>query len=181
MGNPLSPLIAELFMSNFEITLKNENLLPRFWMRYVDDVCAIVKKDKVPETLNILNSRYETIKFTHEIEQNGRLPFLDLGLERVDNNIEVAIYHKPTSTKRTITNDSNCPIQHKLAAYHSMAHRLCRLPLNVKNYKKEYDRIMETARINGFKSDIVDKIIYKHAKKVKKLGAYNFIRAKSKY
>ena len=168
MGNPLSPLIAELFMADFEMKLKKENLLPRVWIRYVDDVCAVVLKEQVPEILKMLNSRHESIKFTCEIEQDGKLPFLDLELQRVGNGIEFGVYHKPTSTRRTITSDSNCPIQHKMAAYHSMVHRLCRLPLSVANFKKEYEYILETARLNGYKAEMVDKIIYKHSKKVKK-------------
>ena len=43
MGNPLSPFIAECFMSVFEIELKKQNLLPRIWHRYVDDIFAVVE------------------------------------------------------------------------------------------------------------------------------------------
>jgi len=168
MGNPLSPLIAELFMSEFEMSLKQQNILPRVWIRYVDDVVAVVKNENIMEILETLNCQYESIKFTYEKEENGRLPFLDLELQRVGNKIEFGIFHKPTSTKRTITSDSNCPIQHKLAAYHSMAHRLVRLPLSITNYKNEYEYIKETANLNGFSVEVVDKIIYQHAKKVKK-------------
>lgn len=38
MGNPLSPIIADLFMSALEVNLKKQNLLPQVWLRYVDDV-----------------------------------------------------------------------------------------------------------------------------------------------
>jgi len=143
-------------------------VLPRFWRRYVDDVCAIVRKDQVQNVLQVLNSRYESIKFTCEIEKDGKLPFLDLELQRERNKIEIGTYHKPTSTIRTITSDSHCPIQHKMAAYHSMIHRLCRLPLSVANYKKEYDYIKEVARVNGYSAEVIDKIIHKHCQKIKK-------------
>lgn len=178
MGNPLSPLIAELFMANFEITLKKHNLLPRVWLRYVDDVFAIIPKGDSQKVLEILNSQYQSIKFTCEHENNGSLPFLDLNLRRIDDKIDVGVYHKPTSTMRTITSDSFCPIQHKQAAYHSPIHRLCRLPLSVANFKKEYDYICETARVNGYRQDMVDKLVYKHSNKVKKSNLTTFFSQK---
>lgn len=167
MGNPLSPIIAEFFMSALEIKLKKEGKLPRVWYRYVDDVFAIVTKDCVNNVLSTLNAQFESIKFTHEMEIDGKLPFLDLEIQRVGTLIEFGVYHKPTTTKRTITNDSNCPIQHKMSAYHSMIHRLCRLPLSILNFKKEYDFIMETARVNGYEFDLIEKMIRKHSNKVR--------------
>lgn len=113
MGNPLSPLIAELFMSFFEIHLRKNNLLPRVWLRYVDDVFAIIPKNDIEKVLTILNNRFETINFTCEPETNGKLAFLDVELNRMNENIAVGVYHKPTSTMRTITSDSHTPIQHK--------------------------------------------------------------------
>jgi len=127
-----------------------------------------MKKEDIQGMLNVLNNRFESIKFTYELEKNGILPFLDLELQRAGDKIEIGIYHKPTSTMRTITSDSYCPIQHKMAAYHSMVHRLCRLPLSVANFKKEYEHIKEVARINGFDCGIIDKLIQKHSQKVKK-------------
>lgn len=67
MGNPLSPLVAELFMASFEVKLRNGGLLPRVWHRYVDDVCAVVHKDDVQKTLDILNSQHESIIIINSI------------------------------------------------------------------------------------------------------------------
>lgn len=44
MGNALSPFLANLFMSHFEMKMKEEGILPRIWWRYVDDAAAIVEK-----------------------------------------------------------------------------------------------------------------------------------------
>lgn len=95
-------------------------------------------------------------------------------VERVNDSVEFGIYHKPTSTMRTITSDSHCPIQHKKAAFHSMVHRLCRIPLTVAKYQAEYEYIKETARVNGYKSEMIDKLIVKHARKVKNSNLTTF-------
>lgn len=165
MGNPLSPLISEVFMAKFEMDLKSNNKLPRVWHRYVDDVCAIAKRSDINNILEMLNSQYDEINFTYEIEENNKLVFLDLELQRDKNNIEIAIHHKPTSTLRYMTSDSYAPIQHKLAAFHSLAHRLVSLPLSLPNYIKEHNYIKEAAKVNGYSESIVNNIIKRHAKR----------------
>ena len=193
MGNPLSPLISEVFMASFEMSLKNRGLLPRVWLRYVDDVFAVVETNEISNVLEVLNNQFETIKFTHEEEKENILPFLDLELKRVNKKIEIGVHHKPTSTQRVITSDSNCAIQHKEAAFHSMCHRLCRLPLNAENFRKEYMYIKDVAKKNGYSEIFVDRIVKKHSNKVtrsnlsthfsqiqtneKKKVAFNFIPA----
>lgn len=121
--------------------------------------------------LHTLNSRYETIRFTHETEIDGRLPFLDLVTVRKEGKISIGVYHKPTSTKRIITADSNSPQQHKIAALHSMIHRLCKLPLSLQCYREEYCYIKEVAQLNGYSEDLVDNLVRKHSLKVKRANS----------
>ena len=52
MGNSLSGFLAEIFMSFFEIELKDHPLFPRIWYRYVDDVFAICSCRKIDATLD---------------------------------------------------------------------------------------------------------------------------------
>lgn len=168
MGNPISPLIADLFLSKLEKSLKERNLLPRWWYRYVDDVVAVIKKSELDQTLHMLNSQFPTINFTVVPEEDGQLAFLDLLLIRKNNKVELAVYHKPTSTQRFIPSTSHCPIQHKMAPFHSMAHRLCKLPLSITHYKREYDYIQQAAKVNGFDSADIDRIIKHHSDKIRK-------------
>lgn len=170
MGNPISPLIANLVMCKLEMSLKTRNLLPRWWHRYIDDVFAVIKRSALKDILLLLNSQHEfpTIKFTAVPEVDGKLEFLDLQLIRKSNKVEVAVFHKPTSTKRLIPSTSHCPIQHKMAAFHSMAHRISCLPLSVQNYKKEYDYMVDSAIVNGYEKSMIDRIIKKHADKIRK-------------
>ena len=42
MGSPLSPVIAELFMEEFELdTIENDDLRPNLWLCYVDDTFVV--------------------------------------------------------------------------------------------------------------------------------------------
>lgn len=125
MGSKLSPLLADVFMSDFETDAQKHKLFPRVWKRYVDDVFDPIKERYLDQTLAMLNSQHSTINFTVEKEVDGKLPFLDLLISRNDDDmLKFGIYRKPTSTDRYITADSNHYGTQKKAAFHSMAHRL---------------------------------------------------------
>lgn len=48
MGSKLSPLLADVFMSDFETEAQKNKLFPRVWRRYVDDVFAPIKERYLP-------------------------------------------------------------------------------------------------------------------------------------
>lgn len=163
MGSKLSPLLADVFMSDFENKAQKHKLFPRVWWRYVDDVFAPVKERYLDQTLTMLNSQHETIKFTVEKEQDGKLPFLDLMISRKDDNtLSFGIFRKPTSTDRYITSDSSHSGAQKQAAFHSMAHRLYNVPMDNEEFEEERARIYNAAEVNGYERKFVDKIFQKH-------------------
>ncbi|XP_062713449.1 uncharacterized protein LOC134290345 [Aedes albopictus] len=147
MGSKLSPLLADVFMSDFEEELQKEKIFPRIWRRYVDDIFAVVKERYLTQILQLLNTRHSSIKFTIEKETNGTLPFLDLMITRKDDNtLKFGIYRKPTSTDRYITSDSNHFGTQQQAAFHSMAHRLFNIPMEKEEFITERKKIHEAAR-----------------------------------
>jgi hypothetical protein len=77
MGNALSPFMANLLMADLETRLSKLKIFPRIWLRYVDDIFCITKRNTIDRLLVIMNHRHATIKFTHEIEEDGALCFLD--------------------------------------------------------------------------------------------------------
>ena len=75
MGNPLSPLSAEILMDNLEKRIK---VLPSFrrflfWYRYVDDVfaCFVGTRRQLDLFYNSLNKLHSNIKFTIELESDN--------------------------------------------------------------------------------------------------------------
>lgn len=160
MGSKLSPLLADVFMSDFEEELQKEKIFPRIWRRYVDDIFAVVKERYLAQTLQLLNSRHSSIKFTVEKETDGSLPFLDLMItKKEDNTLKFGIYRKPTSTDRYITSDSNHFGAQQQAAFHSMAHRLFNIPMEKEEFCAERKKIHEAAILNGYDRKFVDKIL----------------------
>ncbi len=103
MGNPLSSILAELVMEDFENkTIATSPTPLRAWKRYVDDTFTIVKKGQQDTVLRHLNAQNADIQFTMEIQSNNQLPFLDVLLEvRADHSIRTSVYRKPTDTAHT--------------------------------------------------------------------------------
>ena len=67
MGSPISPIVANLHMENFEVEAINRAPLPPYlWMGYVDDTFTIIKSSHRSEFLEHINSINECIKFTSE-------------------------------------------------------------------------------------------------------------------
>ena len=116
MGNPLSPLLSNLYMEFFESKIL-KNILPAnvVWYRYVDDIFCIWPGNKnLDNILLLLNNLVPSIKFTIEIEQNFSLPFLDVIVHRQSNNFKFSIYRKPTNV---------CSYVHYYSAHHDKVKR----------------------------------------------------------
>ncbi|XP_047985276.1 uncharacterized protein LOC125225561 [Leguminivora glycinivorella] len=88
MGSPIAPVVANLFMENFEQrALESCPHKPRLWWRYVDDVFAVVTGRDLDPLLAHLNAQHPKITFTIEKECNGALPFLDVLVQRDERGL----------------------------------------------------------------------------------------------
>ena len=77
MGSPVS-VVAEIVMQNIEEqALSTYTKTLPLWLRYVDDTFTAVHKDEIDTFHEHLNRQNPHIQFTKEIEENGKIPFLD--------------------------------------------------------------------------------------------------------
>ena len=51
MGFPVSPILANIFMEDFELKAPQSSLIPRIWKRYVDDTFAVIHCRYLPRFL----------------------------------------------------------------------------------------------------------------------------------
>ena len=100
MGSPVSAIITNLYMADFEEqALTSTPCMPKIWKRCVDDAFTILSRDKVNIFLQHLNSQQPTIRFTMETETNNTIPFLDTLVTRdSDGYFFTSVYRKPTHT-----------------------------------------------------------------------------------
>ena len=90
MGSPLSPVIANFYMEDFEIKVTEKAThKPACWYRHVDDTFVIWPhgQEKLTDFLNHLNGIHHNIKFTMEIEEVGNLPLLDIDIYKMDGSL----------------------------------------------------------------------------------------------
>ena len=97
--------------------------LIKWWSRYVDDVHSATRKDQVNQLQEHLNSIEPHIKFTIELPETDRLPFLDTLTKPTPNSIESIVYRKTNHTDRYLDYNSNHPISANPSVIHILIHR----------------------------------------------------------
>ena len=126
IGSPLSPIVANIFMKNFETkALETAPHPPSLWKRFVDDTFVILETEHKEEFLNHINAIEEKIKFTAETTKaDGSIPFLDtLVTPKSDGSMSTTIYRKPIHTNQYLQWDSHHAISNKYSVINSLLHR----------------------------------------------------------
>jgi len=169
MGSCLSPLLAEIFMAKIENSLQSYHSIHKvfFFKRYVDDIFCIFDgtASNLDDIFTLINSLHESITFTMELESKNSLPFLDILCTKLDNHIDLSIYHKPTSTDSIIPFDSNHPFNQKMAALNCFFTRLYNIPMSQSNFNNELSWIRTVAINNKFPPSIINKTYFNHFRK----------------
>ena len=123
MGSPISPIVANLFMEDFEVkAINTAQNPPKMWKRYVDDTCVILDSARKEEFFHHINSIDPNIKFTVEDPKpDVSIPFLDtLVMPQPDGSIKTTVFRKPTHTDMYLHWDS----YHHLSAKYSVINTL---------------------------------------------------------
>ena len=117
MGSQLGPTFSSLFLVYYENMGLDKCPLqfkPIYYRRYVDDIFLMFeKKDHVKKFLNYMNSCHQNIKFTFEEEQNNMIPFLNISMTRVGNELQTSLFWKKTFSFLYLNFNSHLPSEYK--------------------------------------------------------------------
>ncbi|XP_022110911.1 uncharacterized protein LOC110990303 [Acanthaster planci] len=110
MGSPISPVLAGMFMEEFEQpAINTSDHRPKVWLRFVEDILVIWQhgQDNLRLSLEHLNGLHSSIQFTMEQDPNGNISFLDVQVTRKeDGSLARTVYRQPTHTERYHHNTS---------------------------------------------------------------------------
>ena len=165
MGNPLSPVLSNLYMEYYEKRLL-PSILPNgvTWNRYVDDiVCVWPVSEDVEVFLYKLNGLVLSIKFTFEEEKDGILPFLDVSIHRIGKKFKFSVYRKPTNVCSYIHYYSSHSDQVKASTFSSMFLRALRI-CSPEFLEPKIDKIYNIAFDLKYPHSVIDKA-FKMARK----------------
>lgn len=126
----------------------------------------VIKNSEISNVLENINKFHPDTQFTYEVEENGKLPFLDILIDRNNNNnLTFEIYRKSTNVDRYIPSNSHHCFSQKMASFNCMIHRMLSIPMNTEKQQEERSRITEIAKVNGYGEYLIKKIIAKKTKK----------------
>ena len=164
MGSPVSVVVAEIVMQNIEeLALATYKRTLPLWLRYVDDTFTAVHKDEIDDFHEHLNGQNADIQFTKEIEENGKIPFLDCLVTRDNNKLRTTIYRKPTHTDRLLDQSSYNPTSHKATTIRTLTRRaqlVCDSPDSLTDENKSLDNVFNK---NNYNRDFIRHNTYRNS------------------
>ncbi|XP_076058563.1 uncharacterized protein LOC143035581 [Oratosquilla oratoria] len=150
MGSPISVVVAEVVMQQFEAELlRTAHPSLKLWVRYVDDVFAVVHDKDIDPLFTRLNSLESAIQFSMELEVNGVLPFMDILVSREDH-LETSKYRKPTHTDRLLDYGSHHPDCPKRSLIRTLWNRPDKICSTTDAVRAEKRHLCDVFRTNGY-------------------------------
>ena len=151
MGTPVSVVVGEIVMEHVEerALATCRQTIP-LWLRYVYDTFSAVHNDEIDAFHDHLNEQNADIQFTKEIDENGKLPFLDCLVRRDNNELRTTVYRKPTHTDRLLDESSYNPTSHKATTIKTLTRRaqlVCDTPDSLRDENKYLERVFSQEQL----------------------------------
>ena len=123
-----------------------------FWFRYVDDTITILQTDDIDVFHVHLNS---DIQFTRELEDNGKIPFLDCLVSRDDTRLRTTVYRQPTHTDRLLGQSSYNPTSHRATTVRSLTRRAQIICDSTDSLRDENEHLRQIFHKNNYSDEFL--------------------------
>lgn len=163
MGSCLGPTFADYYMCHVENMVFDEfpALKPTLYARYVDDCFLLVQDYELLQRIKNKFEQVSVLKFTYEIEESCKLPFLDVLVSRHNELFRTCVYTKDTNYGDCINYRSLCPENYKIGVIKTLLHRGYAVSSDWSTFHTEIQRIKQLLTNNNFPMDIIDKTVNK--------------------
>ena len=101
------------------------------------------------------------LTFTHEIEKDRQLSFLDCLIKRFDDTLQTSVFVKDTNAGDCLNYKSVCPDRYKTGVIKTLLHRGYHVSSNSDTFQKEVQRIRQLLTDNNFPINLINKTIDK--------------------
>jgi len=109
--------------------------------------------------VSILNSFHGNIQFTYEVEQDGKIPFLDVNVINNNGLVETTVYRKPTNTELYLHWESFAPITWKRGTVKTLVRRAYTICSNSDHLNNELKHLKHVfTKINGYPLWIINQV-----------------------
>jgi len=178
MGSPLSPVLADLVMQDWETVAINKlDFTFPFYYRYVDDILLVTPANKVDTILDTFNNIHNRLKFTVEYEKDRSLSFLDLNLSVKNNALCIDWYKKETNSGRYLHYYSGHPTCHKIGTIFGLTDRALLLSHPIFQ-QKNLEYVIEVLLENDYPLDLIFQKINQRIKDIIKRKRSNNLEQK---
>ena len=93
---------------------------------YMDDILRTIKAEMIETKLHAINGLHPNLKFTIDVEQEGRLPFLNICILHIDSHLHSTWYTKPTDTGLVMNFHALAPKCYKRSVVEGLVYRVYR-------------------------------------------------------
>lgn len=130
----------------------------KFYIRFVDDTLALVKRDKVNEVLQKFNKFDKNLKFTVDKFEDGNVHFLDIDLS---NDGITDVYMKPTNTGQYANFNSFVPWRYKTSWAFALYTRIQRICSTGETKHFQISKLKKMMSWNGFPKHVIHSLVKK--------------------
>ena len=158
MGSPLGPTFANFYMGDLEENIFNNGILdkPKIYARYVDDIFLLVNNQQEIVNLQEAFQNNSVLQFTHEINIDNKLPFLDVLVDNSNNSFSTTVYRKATNQGQCLNGSSECVQRYKDSVIFSYLNRAYKVTRTWKDFDQEIQQVKQLLVNNNFSNTEID-------------------------
>ena len=116
----------------------------------MDDILGIIKQQFIQTKVKEINALHVNLKFTIEVEAEGKIPFLDLRINNVNNKLSSTWFCKPTSTGLIMKYHALAPKCYKRSVVKGFVHKVYRACSSWENFHDSMEKVKMILQRNQY-------------------------------
>ena len=124
-----------------------------------DCLAIFSNHEEIKQCYQEINNIHTNIKFTYELEENGKIPFLDVFIEKRNQSFISSVYRKKTNTGLYTNWKSFIPFKYKINIIKCLIDRSYKICNSYQKIHEEFQKVTTLLLNNGYPRGIIDRHI----------------------